>query len=61
MYWYSFKDKIVSYGKVKHKVWKASVGDGFYAISGIDILGIFKSAKDGMIACENYEKDPKIS
>lgn len=57
MDWHTWPDKMVSYGKVKHKVWKAFAQNGFYATSGLDNHGHFELAKNAMKVCEDYEKE----
>ena len=51
MRWTEAENGMVAYGKIKHKIWRAVITSGFYAKSGLDLHGPYKTASEARAAC----------
>lgn len=49
-------DKLMAWGRLQHKVWRAAVVDGFYATSGLDTHGPYSTAAAARAECERRDR-----
>lgn len=54
-HWVKSGDKLVRWGRVRHRVWPATVTPGFYAKSALDVHGPYDTSLAAVAACDKIE------